>query len=291
MSHNSYVAAPLMPNSDSASLAELVNFSPDDRGVALTLAAAAPALDMVNLREEYASDSEGLYEGKEIVVAESPYEKVMGVRIRSEDTYNAAGYVGYFDSDTIWAETAAEIDPKIARWQAIETAKEELVTTHALGKGALLIANEFGGIDVENPDATARHLVVRAIIAGEAQLKTVKDLAKVGLVHPLLGEMMPDDIAELMDNMSKIIEVVGLIPDNVRASTAPALLNGAVEQGRIFVETHKDEILLAATVTSDPMLAAKILKLLPGAKNLSMFSSSSGLNTELAKHAFKLLNR
>lgn len=286
-SPDSHLPVLASPTPESSVLAELVQL-PDEM-VALSLVDAATAMERLKFSELVLDKS--LWTGQPIFVASPPYAHTKRAKIRSEDTVHLEdGSIGSIKVDTIWAVKPDELEAKIAKHNAREVAKYKLVTSDPMGEGALILANEFGGIDTENPDASARHLLLRALFAGQAELETVKDLAKVGLIHPVLGEMMADELIRLMDEMGKLAEVVGLIPEATRMATAPALLEAALELGRIFVNEHTEEITLAAHIVKDPDLSAKILHLIPSGKNLEAHSTRSELNKQLARRAFDFLD-
>ena len=279
---------PIEATPETTALCEMVGVT-SEHDILLTMAGAAPALDLVRFKTLVEHEAPTFRPGSPIVVAEPPYTNTKDAKIYDDHRYSAAS-VATFDPNTLWAQTKSELMPKINDQLSLRAAKDELVASHPLGEGGLLLVNGFGGIDVEDPETSARHLIVRTIIAGDAQLETVKELAQAGLMHPLLGELMPDDIAKLLDDIGKVIDVVSMLPDSSRAAAGPALFEGAVQQATGFIEAHRDEILLAANILKDPKLAAHILKLLPETRNLDAIRSVSGLNTELARHVFKLLN-
>ncbi len=161
--------------------------------------------------------------------------------------------------DVLWAPDAETMSVALERRHAYEAAKAELVAEHQLGEGGLVLADAFGGINVNDPEASARHLTLRTIIAGEAGLEDINSLVEAGLVHPLLAEVVGEDLAGLMNDIGQIIKTLGMLPEAIRAQTAPLLLAGVDAQARTFIEAHHDDVMAAAFVASNPALIRKIL--------------------------------
>ena len=246
---------PVLPEKPD-SLVDVIGLSPDL--MVATFEVVAPALDLQKLINSGLRAGSG---GDTIFVASPSNE----VRLRSIDpegiTYNDSGpppHIGSMSPSTIWGRTKEEIRAKIERQQAVEDAMDKLVESHPLGEGGLVLANAFGGLNLDNPEETARHLVLRSAIIGEAKLQP-QNYTSVGILHPLLMRLFGKEFARLMDDIGKLVDAAKMIPEESRETAGPAILAGAIAQAESFLSQHADEISEAAHIMKSPELAHNIL--------------------------------
>jgi hypothetical protein len=178
--------------------------------------------------------------------------------------------MGSIEPNTVWAESEAAIRPKIQEQQQLAKEKARLEKEHPLGRGALLLANEFGGIDIEQPELTANHLVLRAIIIHRAGLLDVEQAVAAGLLDPVLAGLIGEDFARYTQTARTLIGGLMLLSDEQKVAAGPAMLEGTAAQAGQFLEAHAAAIETAAHVARDPDAAEQALEVVRRGPNLTL---------------------
>ena len=237
--------------SEARRLADLTGLDPTV--AAITLVAAEGALE--------------LRPAGECVISPPPYGEVIEASL--ERSHLEAPYFSWqtdggrkkikMSPDIVWAPDSQAMVSKLERRQRYQDAQTTLVSRHELGKGSLALVNEFGGIDIDDPEATSRHLTFRTMLAATAGTKDVNELVQTGFLHPLLALMVGKNTVALMTDMSKIIETLQMLPEVARPQAAPALVAGLDLQAQKFIEHHTDQVRAAAYALSNPGLVGEAL--------------------------------
>lgn len=186
----------------------------------------------------------------------------------------AYGHIGMIGPDTLWAPTAEEFKLRLEAYRRRDAEMQEFAEQHFLGRGGLLLENSFGGIDIGRPEETAKHLVMRTIIARKAGLREVDELVEIGILHPMLAEMVGEKIAEYMTGVNKFLDGLEALPAEARAGVAEPMLTTAVEQGVAFVEEQARTVVSAANVYGDPDNSKRAVELLKDVDSGGTSSSS-----------------
>lgn len=249
-----------------------------------TIAVARPALERGALIDGSLS-----LDGSSLFVSDPPYnlKEVVSATLRHIGVEDHSGHptasynegtgawkpgrrMGSIEPNSVWAESKAGIRPKIQEQRQLAKEKTRLAKDHPLGKGGLLLANEFGGIDIEQPELTAHHLVLRAIIIHRAGLHNVEQAVTAGLLDPVLAGLVGEDFANYAKAARTLISGLMLLSDEQKMAAGPAMLQGVVVQAGNFVDAHSKTVETAAHVARDPEAAERALEVVQRGPNLTL---------------------
>ncbi len=238
------------------------------------VATALPAIQRTELPTLFSqSDARG---GTALLISEPPYDTVQTGQLRSIEekgvvtvnfdstsphtSIGVAGPLGRFDLVARASEPEV-LEEQIRKQHELKQEKQRFVDENPLGEAGLLLNNRFGGVDVEDPELTARHLIMRLAIARRAKMGSVGSMIKLGLIDPTLGHALSDELAGYFDSVGKIVDVVGHLPEATAAATASVMLEGAIELGRHFIAANGKRINLASRIVQDPAFAKTVLRI------------------------------
>jgi hypothetical protein len=161
----------------------------------------------------------------------------------------------------IWGTTEEELDAKVQVRRDIRAQQQALEADHELGpQAAHVVLNEFGGFDYRNPDETARHLALRGLIMSLTNYDG--DPTRIGMLHPLLDELMGHEFKEHVNELKKIFGGVALMSEARRDPFLALAFEQAVENSGDFVQAQRPALELTTTALVEPELLKRVMSAL-----------------------------
>lgn len=153
--------------------------------------------------------------------------------------------------------TEEERDTKVTARQRMLADQSKIEEEHELGPAAYVVLNEFGGFDYRDPAATARHLALRGLIMSQTNFDG--DPTQIGMLHPLLRELMGGEFKAHMHELGKLFGGVALMSEARREPFLGLAFEQAIENSEVFIETHKPALELTATALVEPELLQRVM--------------------------------
>jgi len=228
---------------------------------------AAPAIRRTQIGELFTHlDTPRGSLGTKILISRPPYDQVEAGNLRSvgDDGHVTINFERHVDTlgglDLFARATERELlDEQIEKQHELREQRQRFIDENPLGRAGLLLDNRFGGIDVDNPDLTAKHLIMRLAIARRANMGSVQGMTALGLVDRTIGTALGEELAAYFESVGKIADAVSHLPEEIRATTGPSMLEGAIELGRRFIVNNGERVTLAARIIQDPTFSKTVL--------------------------------
>ncbi len=228
---------------------------------------AGPAIRRLHIGEYFTHrDTPSTTLGTKILISEPPYDTVQEGNLRSVSntgvvTINFPAVVGRLGRFDLFARATDKelLDKQIEEQHKLREQKQSFIDENPLGKAGLLLNNRFGGVDIDNPEQTSRHLIMRLAIARQAELGSLEGMMQLDLIDPTIGNALEPELTAYFESVGKIADAVSHLPDGIKATTGSALLEGAIELGRQFVADNRDRITLATRIIQDPTFSRTVV--------------------------------